>query len=75
MPLPRPRFTVRWLMVAAFVVAALLGAFEAGRRWERELGRDPFAGKPYQNVPAFLQELPVHRVDSLAPEAAERPGS
>ena len=32
---PRVRFTVRRLMLVVLVVAALLTAFEAGRRWER----------------------------------------
>lgn len=36
MKLASVRFTVRWLMIAVLAVAALLGAFEAGRRWERE---------------------------------------
>jgi hypothetical protein len=41
---PRVRFTVRRLMLVILFVAALLTAFEAGRRWERA-GRaapDPF---------------------------------
>lgn len=37
MKLPRARFTVRWLMVVVIAIAALLSAFEAGRRWERSL--------------------------------------
>jgi hypothetical protein len=32
---PRVRFTVRRLMLAVLIVAVLLTAFEAGRRWER----------------------------------------
>ena len=32
---PRMRFTVRRLMLVVLIVAALLTAFEAGRRWER----------------------------------------
>jgi hypothetical protein len=32
---PRVRFTVRRLMLLVLIVAALLAAFEAGRRWER----------------------------------------
>ena len=32
---PRLRFTVRRLMFVVLIVAALLAAFEAGRRWER----------------------------------------
>jgi hypothetical protein len=39
MRLPRLRFTVRRMMVAVIFAAALLGAFEAGRRWERHRGR------------------------------------
>jgi hypothetical protein len=35
MGLPRVRFSVRRMMVAVIFAAALLGAFEAGRRWER----------------------------------------
>src|SRR5262245_37185575 len=35
MRIPRVRFTVRSLMVAVILFAALLAAFEAGRRWER----------------------------------------
>jgi hypothetical protein len=35
MRLPRLRFTVRRLMLVVAIVAALLTAFEAGRRWER----------------------------------------
>jgi uncharacterized membrane protein YidH (DUF202 family) len=31
----RVRFTVRRLMLVVLIVAALLTAFEAGRRWER----------------------------------------
>lgn len=33
--MPRVRFTVRLLMLVVLAVAVLLGAFEAGRRWER----------------------------------------
>ncbi|MDE2104702.1 MAG: hypothetical protein KGL39_46125 [Patescibacteria group bacterium] len=35
MKLPPMRFTVRRLMGAVLLVAIILGAFEAGRRWER----------------------------------------
>jgi DMSO/TMAO reductase YedYZ molybdopterin-dependent catalytic subunit len=35
MPFPRVRFTVRRMMVAVAILAAILAAFEAGRRWER----------------------------------------
>jgi hypothetical protein len=38
MRVSRVRFTVRWMMVVIFT-AALLGAFEAGRRYERDRGR------------------------------------
>lgn len=34
--MPRPRFTVRQAKLAVLLVAVVLGAFEAGRRWERE---------------------------------------
>jgi hypothetical protein len=37
MRLARPRFTLRHLMLTVLLVAALLGAFEAGRRWEGRL--------------------------------------
>lgn len=45
MRLPQARFTVRRLMIAVILVAVVLGAFEAGRRWERaesshQLGSD-----------------------------------
>jgi hypothetical protein len=41
---PRVQFTVRRLMLVVLIVAALLAAFEAGRRWERaeKAGIDPF---------------------------------
>lgn len=35
MKLPRVRITVRWLMIVVVLAAVVLGAFEAGRRWER----------------------------------------
>jgi hypothetical protein len=35
MRLPRLQFSVRRMIVAVIFAAALLGAFEAGRRWER----------------------------------------
>ena len=35
MRLPRLQFSVRRMIVAVFFAATLLGAFEAGRRWER----------------------------------------
>jgi hypothetical protein len=35
MRVPRVRFSVRWMMVAVILAALFLGAFEAGRRWER----------------------------------------
>jgi len=35
MRLPRFRLTVRQAMLIVLLVAALLGAFEAGRQWER----------------------------------------
>ena len=35
MKLPRVRITVRWLMIAVVLAAIMVGAFEAGRRWER----------------------------------------
>ena len=37
MRLPRVRFTLRRLMLVVAIVAALLTAFEAGRRWERSV--------------------------------------
>ena len=36
------RFTVQRMMVAVIFIAALLGTFEAGRRWERDqVGGEP----------------------------------
>ena len=35
MGFPHVRFSVRQMMVAIIFAAVLLGAFEAGRRWER----------------------------------------
>jgi len=37
----RVQFTVRRLMLVVLIVAALLTAFEAGRRWERAERADP----------------------------------
>jgi uncharacterized membrane protein YidH (DUF202 family) len=37
----RVRFTVRQMMLVVLIVAALLTAFEAGRRWERAERADP----------------------------------
>jgi len=39
MRLPRFRLTVRQAMLIVLLVAALLGAFEAGRQWERSARR------------------------------------
>jgi hypothetical protein len=44
---PRVQFSVRRLMLVVLIVAALLTAFEVGRRWERahkagHAGFDPF---------------------------------
>ena len=40
-----PRMTTRRWMIAMAILAALMAAFEAGRRWERALGVAPrYAG-------------------------------
>ncbi|MFO0955926.1 MAG: hypothetical protein U0800_00500 [Isosphaeraceae bacterium] len=39
----KPRFTLGRMMAVVAILALLLGAFEAGRRWERESGT-PFVG-------------------------------
>lgn len=59
MRLPRFRLTVRQAMLIVLVVAALLGAFEAGRQWER-------SGQP-GTVPLDLPPL------GLSPRRSHKP--
>lgn len=67
MRLPLMRLTVRWAMIAIIAIAALLGAFEAGRRWEhrndpvdpRDLGIAPPDGPAGEHdlvLPPVLEE-------------------
>jgi hypothetical protein len=50
MPTPRIRFKVRHVMLLVLLVAALLGTFEAGRRWERQRPRSASRIRPAVNV-------------------------
>lgn len=52
MKLPRMPVTVRWLMIAVGLAAVVLGAFEAGRRWERS---DDIQGIPTDLLPPAFE--------------------
>lgn len=68
MRLPRVRFTVRRLMIAVLAVAALLGAFEAGPRWER--ANNPLTSlKIYSRRQVGLWKLATPESERIGPSA------
>ena len=60
--MPRPRFTIRRMMVAVAMAGCVLGSFEAERRWER--ANRPMKALTVTSVritrfPAVNRSLPV----------------
>lgn len=62
----RAQFTVRRLVLLVVLVAALLGAFEAGRRWERRAGER-------QRAKTFLLDYYEALLDVDAKEDSSQP--